>query len=181
MTLKHSQRSPVTFNEKQMLVKACWNELLFSRWFDSLTYTKSYFWHEKALYGVDMIYNHKHLCVWFSDRAPYFLREVNFCRQGPTVRGCLKKLPQRKGKGEFSKPEIHKGLILLKIQAFYLCDQEAFYLLTGMSIHLPMRQPEITEMILALAVSYLGTTDFSGTLCLVIQTWTACSYSVLLS
>lgn len=133
MTLKHSQQSPVTFNEKQMLVKACWNKLLFSWWFDSLTYTKSYFWHEKALHGVDVIYNHKLLCVWFSDRAPYFLRELNFWRQGPTLQGCLKKLQHCKGKGNFSKTEIHKRLILLKMQAFNLCGQEPFCLLTSTS------------------------------------------------
>lgn len=50
-----------------------------------------------------------------------------------------------------------------------------------MSNQLPLQQPELMEMILVLAVSYLGTTDFSGTVCLVIQAWAACSCSVLLS
>lgn len=56
-----------------------------------------------------------------------------------------------------------------------------FYLLTMISIHLLMHQPEIMKMTFVLVVSYLETTDFFGTLCLMIQAWTACSCSLLSS
>lgn len=64
---------------------------------------------------------------------------------------------------------------------FLTYDQEGFFLLTVMNIHLPMHQPEIMKITFVLVVSYLETTEFSDTLCLVIQAWTACSCSVLSS
>lgn len=116
MTLKHSQQSPVTFNKKQMLLKAYWNELLFSRWF-SLTQNPTA--GTRKLFMEWMWFTITNISVFGFQRLLLF-EGTQLLEEGPTIQGSLKKLQQYKGKWKFSKPEIHKCLILQKMQAFNL-------------------------------------------------------------
>lgn len=120
------------------------------------------------------------LCLVFR-QSPLFFEGTQLLEARTCSSGMPKKAPTVQGQRKVFKNWDPQKVNPSENAGFNLCDQEPFCLLTAVSIHLPVQQPEIMEMILVLAISYLGTTDFSGTLCLVIQAWTACSCSVLLS
>lgn len=62
-----------------------------------MVFTHTLLLHEKALYGVDVIHSHKHLCVWVSNRLVLF-EGTQLLEKGPAIQGFLKKLQQYKGK-----------------------------------------------------------------------------------
>lgn len=115
MTLKHSQQSPVTFNKKQMLL----TETSFYSHDGSLSHKILLLAQESSLWSGCDSQSQTSLCLVFRQRLLLF-EGTQLLEEGPTIQGSLKKLQQYKGKWKFSKPEIHKCLILQKMQAFNL-------------------------------------------------------------
>lgn len=128
MTLKHSQQSPVTCNEKQMLVEAHWNELLFSWWFDSLT-QNPISGTRKPFMGW-MWFTITNISVFGFPTEPLtFWENSTFEGKDLLSWDAWRSSNSSRAKESFQTLR-SKGLVLLKIQAFNLRDQEAFYFLS---------------------------------------------------